>query len=72
MGVTMTPAGVAESDPVGFLTYRNQLGAQNIKLIAEVDSMHFQWMGGKPTPEVAHCCLRRRRCRGDCSSRGGG
>ena len=58
VGATMTPAGVAESDPVGFLNYRNQLGAQNIGLIAEVDSMHFQWMGGMPTPEVARIAAR--------------
>lgn len=53
VGATMTPAGVAESNIIDFLNYRKQLSAQNIKLIAEVDSMHFQWMGGKPAPEVA-------------------
>ena len=54
----MTPSGVAEADPVGFQTYRSQLGAQHVKVIAEVDSMHFQWMGSKATPEVAQLAQR--------------
>ena len=53
IGATMTPAGVAQANPVGFQEYRAQLGADNVKLIAEVDGTHFRWMGGKPTAEVA-------------------
>jgi membrane complex biogenesis BtpA family protein len=57
VGATMTPSGVAQSDPVGFQKYRAQLGTQDIKLIAEVDGTHFRWMGGKPTAEVARLAL---------------
>jgi hypothetical protein len=54
VGSTMTPAGVAHANPVDFQNYRRQLGAQNIKLIAEVNSMHFKWLdGSKSTAEVA-------------------
>ena len=54
VGSTMTPAGVAEANPVDFQTYRGQLGAQYIKLIAEVNSMHFKSLDGDhSTADVA-------------------
>jgi hypothetical protein len=54
VGATMTPSGVAESNPVGFQQYRVWLGAKNIKLIAEVDGTHFRWLDGrKSAAEVA-------------------
>ena len=54
VGATMTPSGVAEGNPVGFQNYRAQLGAQNIKIIAEVSGMHFHWLDGNKSPaEVA-------------------
>ncbi len=54
VGATLTPAGVAESNPIEFQHYRTRIGAQNIKLIAEVDGMHFKWLDGdKPAAEVA-------------------
>ena len=37
-----------------FLAYREKLGAQDIKLIAEVEGMHFHWRGEpKPVGEIA-------------------
>jgi membrane complex biogenesis BtpA family protein len=54
VGATMTPSGVAEANPVDFQNYRAQIGAQDIKLIAEVNSMHFKWLdGSKSTGDVA-------------------
>jgi uncharacterized protein len=35
------------------MSYRAQIGAKQIKMIAEIDSMHFKWFGGKPVAEVA-------------------
>ena len=54
VGATITPAGVAESNPVEFQHYRARIDAQNIKLLAEVDGMHFKWLKGElATTEVA-------------------
>ncbi|MCA9982759.1 MAG: hypothetical protein KDE09_14475 [Anaerolineales bacterium] len=54
IGATMSPAGLVQANPHDFLRYRKHIGAQNIKLVAEVDGMHFHWHGGdKTTPEVA-------------------
>ena len=53
VGATLSPSGVVEADPMAFHTYRNLLDAQDIKLIAEVESMHFHWLGDKPVAEVA-------------------
>lgn len=58
VGATLTNAGIVQANPLAFLTYRARLGAQRIKLIAEVDSMHFHWMGDKPTAEVARAASR--------------
>lgn len=58
VGSTMTTSGIVEADPVGFHHYRKQIDAQNITLIAEVESMHFKWLGGKPVAEVARTAAR--------------
>ncbi|MEE8292033.1 MAG: BtpA/SgcQ family protein [Candidatus Tectomicrobia bacterium] len=58
VGATLTPSGLVEANPLDFLSYRTRIGAQDIKLIAEVDSMHFQWMGHKPTAQVARLASR--------------
>ena len=53
VGATLTASGMITANPHDFLQYRRQIQAENIKLIAEVDGMHFHWFGGKPTVEVA-------------------
>lgn len=58
VGATLTPSGLVEAKPLDFLTYRRQIGAQHIQLIAEVESMHFKWMGGRPVAEVARSAWR--------------
>lgn len=58
VGATLTASGMIEANPLDFLTYRARIGAQNIKLIAEVNSMHFQWLGDKPTADVARMAAR--------------
>jgi hypothetical protein len=54
VGRTMTTHGMVETDPLGTAEYRNKIDAGPIKIIADVDSMHFQWSGPpKATAEVA-------------------
>lgn len=57
-GATLTPSGLVEAKPLDFLNYRTQIGAQSIQLIAEVESMHFKWMGGRPVADVARSVSR--------------
>lgn len=58
VGATLTPSGVVEAQPLEFLTYRARIGGNRLKLIAEVESMHFHWMGERPVPEVARTAAR--------------
>jgi predicted TIM-barrel enzyme len=58
VGATVTAAGMGEANPHDLLTYRAQIGAQPIKLIAEVNSRHFHWMGDRPTAEIARMAAR--------------
>jgi hypothetical protein len=53
VGATLTGDGLVEANPHAVQTYRTYLGAQNIKIIAEIDSMHFRWPGQMPTGSVA-------------------
>lgn len=53
VGATLTASGLVKAKPYEFQEYRSRIGATNLKLIAEVDGMHFRWLGGKPTVEVA-------------------
>jgi uncharacterized protein len=55
VGATLTSSGMVEANPLEVMEYRNKINAHNIKIIAEVDSMHFTWFGEtKPTAQVAH------------------
>jgi membrane complex biogenesis BtpA family protein len=58
VGATLSTSGIVEANPLDFLTYRSHIGAQQIKLIAEVNSMHFHWMGDRTTAEVARMASR--------------
>jgi predicted TIM-barrel enzyme len=52
--MTLTTHGLVEANPLEVMEYRNKLNAWDIKVLAEVDSMHFKWFGeAKPTAEVA-------------------
>ncbi len=53
VGATLTAHGMVEANPLDVMMYRKLINAQQIKMIAEIDSMHFKWLGGKPTAEVA-------------------
>jgi membrane complex biogenesis BtpA family protein len=58
VGMTVTAAGMVQANPYDFLSYRAQIGAQPIKLIAEVNSRHFRWLGEQSTAEVARMAAR--------------
>jgi uncharacterized protein len=53
VGATLTTHGLVEANPYDVMQYRAAIGAGHVKMIAEIDSMHFQWWGGKPIAEVA-------------------
>jgi membrane complex biogenesis BtpA family protein len=49
-----TQWGTVRANTEAFMAYREKLGAQDIKLIAEVEGMHFHWRGKpKPVGEIA-------------------
>jgi uncharacterized protein len=53
IGSTVTASGIMEGNPYDFQAYRRRIGARNVKLIAEIHSMHFTWLGGRPIGDVA-------------------
>ena len=54
VGMTLTTHGLVEANPLAVMEYRHKINAWEVKVIADVDSMHFQWFGeAKPTAEVA-------------------
>jgi predicted TIM-barrel enzyme len=53
VGATQTAMGTVIANPYDFMTYRAQIGAKNIKLIAEVDGMHYRAIGDRPASETA-------------------
>jgi membrane complex biogenesis BtpA family protein len=54
VGATMTPSGLVQADPLKVMEYRKKIDATDIKVIAEIDSMHFTWFGGDmPAARVA-------------------
>jgi membrane complex biogenesis BtpA family protein len=53
VGTTVTASGIMEGHPYDFQAYRTRIGARQIKLIAEIHSMHFTWLGGRPAGEIA-------------------
>jgi membrane complex biogenesis BtpA family protein len=58
VGSTPSAGGMIEANPHDFLTYRNSIGAQQIKLIAEVNSRHFRWLGERSTADIARMAAR--------------
>ncbi|MEU7641422.1 MULTISPECIES: BtpA/SgcQ family protein [unclassified Streptomyces] len=54
VGQTLTPHGMVRPDPMEVMAYRRRIGATDVRIVAEIDSMHFRWFGGeKSTAEVA-------------------
>lgn len=57
VGATMTNDGIMEANPLAVMQYRQQLNATHIKLIAEINSMHFKALDGTPTVELAKSAM---------------
>lgn len=53
IGSTVTASGIMQGDPYAFQAYRTRIRAERIRLIAEIHSMHFSWMGGRPVADIA-------------------
>ena len=53
VGSTITASGMMEGNPYEVQAYRSRIGARNVKLIAEIYSMHFEWLGGRAVGDVA-------------------
>lgn len=49
VGATLSPHGLVQAHPLEVRDYRVKIGAQQVKIIAEVESMHFRWLGGDRT-----------------------
>lgn len=58
VGTSMSPFGLVEANPYEFLKFRRSIGAEHIKLVAEVSGMHFHWYGeDKPVADVARSAV---------------
>ncbi|MCC6904990.1 MAG: BtpA/SgcQ family protein [Anaerolineae bacterium] len=54
-GVTASSQGLVSGYPYEFMKYRKAIGATHVKLISEIYSMHFKFLGGEKTAvEVAN------------------
>ena len=68
VGATLSAHGLVQAHPHEVMDYRARIGAQQIKVIAEVESMHFRWLG-EPKP-VAQVARAARNVRADAVSLG--
>lgn len=53
VGTTITASGLMQGNPYDFQAYRSRIGAHGVELIAEIHSMHFEWLGGRPIGDIA-------------------
>jgi membrane complex biogenesis BtpA family protein len=55
VGMTLSPHGMVRPDPLAVMEYRKKIDAEDIALVVDVDSPHYQWFGeAKPVGAVAH------------------
>jgi membrane complex biogenesis BtpA family protein len=53
VGATISMHGLVDSSAHDVMAYRRYIGAEDIGVIADIESMHFHWPGGKPIGEIA-------------------
>lgn len=54
VGATLSTHGIVQPDSLGLMAYRRALDAQEVSVIADISSMHFQWLtADRGVPEVA-------------------
>ena len=68
VGATMTASGLVQADPLRVMEYRKKINAEDIEIVAEVDSMHFSWYGGGAS--TAHVARQARYVGADAVSLG--
>jgi len=51
VGRTTTVHGIVEANPLDVMHYRSSIAAWDVKIIADVHSMHFTWYGDAMAPE---------------------
>jgi len=49
VGASLSAHGLVQADPDGVARYRASIGAADIAIVADVESMHFRWFGGGRT-----------------------
>jgi uncharacterized protein len=49
VGATLSTHGWVHPDPLQIMTYRRALDAFDVRLVADIDSMHFRWEGDRET-----------------------
>lgn len=58
VGITTSTHGVVQPDSAAIMAYRRVLDAFDVELIADIDSMHYAWLGSpEPTAGVARRAL---------------
>jgi membrane complex biogenesis BtpA family protein len=54
VGATLSTHGLVQPDPLTIMTYRRAIDAFDVRLIVDVDSMHYRWpLPGESTGDVA-------------------
>jgi uncharacterized protein len=54
VGATVTASGIVEGRPFEVMQYRRAIDASDVRIVADVQTMHFRWLGGDRTAgEVA-------------------
>ena len=53
VGATVSTHGIVTADPLAVMDYRRKISAEGIQIVTDIDSMHFHWLGGRETGEVA-------------------
>ncbi|MEO3890676.1 BtpA/SgcQ family protein [Nonomuraea sp. B5E05] len=54
VGTTLSPQGMVQANPLEVMEYRRKIDAWDVKVIADIDSMHFRWYGEElPVGRVA-------------------
>jgi hypothetical protein len=58
VGATLTAYGLVEAQPLEVMEYRAKIGAEDIRIIAEVETTHFTWFGeARPAGQVARAAV---------------
>ncbi len=57
VGSTYSSFGLVEANPYEVMKFRNSIGAQHIKMVAEIEGMHYHDVGGKSVADLARAAM---------------